>query len=285
MTGSGKTSFISRASGRNDLNIGHNLVSCTQDVQIIEGRIDDRVVHYIDSPGFSDTYLSDTEVLEMIADYLSVAYSGGIKLTGIIYLHPISDRRVTQHSIKNLEMFKKLCGENNLQNVVLATTFWDRVGDVEGGRREVELRENFWSLLLALGAKTARHYGTRQSAVDIVSTLLGNKPFYVQLQEEMGRGHKSLKDTSAGQEVMLELQRIKEKHERELADMREVMKVHNEEENKAAQAALEDHYKKMLKDMERTLADEKRMNAEAVRSLQDRIDALEKQGRGPCTVM
>lgn len=29
MTGSGKTTFISKVSGRNDLNIGHDLTSCT----------------------------------------------------------------------------------------------------------------------------------------------------------------------------------------------------------------------------------------------------------------
>ena len=221
----------------------------------------------------------------MIADYLSAAYSGGMKLTGIIYLHPISDRRFTHHAAKNLEMFKKLTGEANLKNVVLTTSMWDKVGEVEGGRREIELRENFWSLLLALGAKTARYDGTHRSAVDVAATLIGNKPFYVQLQEEMGRGHKSLRDTSAGQEVMLELHRLKEKHERELTEMRDMMMRTSAEENKAAKAALENHYKKMLQDMERTLADEKRMNAEAVKSLKERIDALEKRGRGPCTVM
>ena len=221
----------------------------------------------------------------MIADYLSAAYVGGKKLTGIIYLHPISDRRFTQHAIKNLEMFKKLTGDTNLKNVVLTTSMWDKVGEVEGGRREIELRENFWKVLIAMGARTARYHGTQRSAVDVAATLVGNKPFYVQLQEEMGRGHKSLRETSAGQEVMLELQRLKEKHERDLTEMRDMMMRTSAEENKAAKAALEDHYKKMLQDMERTLADEKRMNAEAVKSLKERIDALEKRGGGPCTVM
>ncbi|RYO86514.1 hypothetical protein DL766_003041 [Monosporascus sp. MC13-8B] len=255
----------------------------TQDIAVVETKIGDRVVHFVDTPGFSDTYLSDTEVLELIADYLSAAYSKKMRLTGIIYLHPISDNRFTHQAVRNLEMFKKLTGQQNLKSVVLVTSMWDRVGDVEGGRREVQLREDFWRVLLTLGARTARFDGTPAGARDVAAGLLDNEPFYVQLQEEMGKGHKSLKDTAAGQEIMVELARLREKHERELAEMKELMLRTSAEENKAATAALEDHYKKMLKDMEKTLADERRMNSEAVKSLNERIEALEK--RGKCCVM
>ncbi|RYP48019.1 hypothetical protein DL768_006010 [Monosporascus sp. mg162] len=283
MTGSGKTTFISRVTGRTDLKIGHDLNSCTQDIEVVETEIDGRVVRFVDTPGFSDTYLSDTEVLEMIASYLSKAYSEKMQLTGIIYLHPISDNRFTHHAAKNLEMFKKLTGQQNLKNVVLVTSMWNRVGDVEGGRREVQLRQDYWELLLAFGARMSRFDGTPAAARDVAAALLDNEPFYVQLQEEMGKGHKSLKDTAAGQEIMIELARLREKHERELAEMKELMLRTSAEENKAATAALEGHYKKMLNDMEKTLADERRMNSEAVKSLNERIEALEK--RGKCCVM
>ncbi|KAI1249992.1 hypothetical protein MGN70_008443 [Eutypa lata] len=256
----------------------------TQEIEVVETKIDDRVVRFVDTPGFSDTHLSDTEVLEMIADYLAAAYSQKMQLSGIIYLHPISDNRFTHHMAKNLEMFKKLTGQKNLKNVVLTTSMWDRVGEVEGGRREIQLRENYWNLLLAFGAKMARFDGTADGAREIAATLAANhEPFYVQLQEEMGKGHKSLKDTAAGQEIMQELARLREKHEKELSEMKEMMLRTSAEENKAAAAALETHYKKMLGDMEKTLEDERRMNAEAVNSLNERIEALEK--RGGCCVM
>lgn len=82
---------------------------------------------------------------------------------------------------------------------------------------------------------------------------------------------------------MQELARLREKHEKELSEMKEMMLRTSAEENKAAAAALETHYKKMLGDMEKTLEDERRMNAEAVNSLNERIEALEK--RGGCCVM
>ncbi len=220
----------------------------------------------------------------MIADYLAGAYSKKLRLSGIIYMHPISDNRFTHHAAKNLEMFKQLTGQKNLKNVLLTTSMWDRVGDVEGGRREVELREKYWELLLTFGARTARFDGTAACAREVAATLAGNaEPFYVQLQEEMGKDHKTLKDTSAGREIMHELARLREEHEREIAEMKELMRRTSAEENKAATAILEKHYKEMLSKMEKTLADERRMNAEAVESLNDRIKALE--GRGRCSVM
>ncbi|KAM0256815.1 hypothetical protein ACHAQJ_004767 [Trichoderma viride] len=283
MTGSGKTTFIANATGRTDLKIGHDLTSCTQEIQIVETELDGHTVRFVDTPGFSDTYLSDTEVLEMIADYLAAGYSKELRLSGIIYLHPISDNRVTHHATKNLDMFRKLTGEKNLKNVILTTSMWDKVTPEEGLKREQELKGKFWNVLMAFGAIYSRHDGSTNSAQQIASLFVDYKPFYLQLQEEMGKDNKALKDTAAGKEIMAELSRMKDQHQKELAEMKEVLLRTSAEENKAAVAALEQHYKKMLKGMEKTLSDERRMNEEAVKSLTERISALEK--KGICTVM
>ncbi|POS74034.1 hypothetical protein DHEL01_v207576 [Diaporthe helianthi] len=294
MTGSGKTTFISKVTGRTDLKIGHDLTSCTRDIQVIETKLDGQTVRFVDTPGFSDTNLSDTEVLQMIADYLAVAYKQDIKLSGIIYLHPISDNRVTHHTTKNLDMFRKLTGEKNLKNVTLATTMWDKVTEDDGLRREAELKSKFWALLLAMGANTARvvHQGPNNndaaaagdsSARRIALALLHNKPFYLQLQEEMGKDNKALRDTAAGREVMLELARLKDEHRRELAEMEGVIRS-SAEESRSVVEAMQSHYQTRLGELERTLRDERRMNEDAVRALTDRIQALESRGRG-CVVM
>lgn len=74
VTGSGKSTFINIASGSN-LPVSRSLESCTREVQtsrpfVVNGR----VVTLIDTPGFDDTTRSDTDVLSMIAAYLSNAY-------------------------------------------------------------------------------------------------------------------------------------------------------------------------------------------------------------------
>ncbi|UKZ51740.1 hypothetical protein TrVGV298_005503 [Trichoderma virens] len=290
MTGSGKTTFIANATGRTDLKIGHNLTSCTQEIQIIETTLDGRTVRFVDTPGFSDTYLSDTEVLEMIADYLSAGYSKEMRLSGIIYLHPISDNRVTHHATKNLDMFRKLTGEKNLKNVILATSMWDKVTPEEGLNRELELKNKFWSVFMAFGAQYCRQDTSAKSAKQIASMLMDNEPFYLELQEEMGKDNKALKDTAAGREIMSQLSLLKEQQQRELTEMKEMLLRTAAEENKAALAALEEHYKKMMQGMEKTISDERRMNEEAARSsdekikeLTERIHKLEK--KGTCVVM
>ncbi|XXG96261.1 hypothetical protein Hte_002542 [Hypoxylon texense] len=125
----------------------------TEEIQIVETVLDGRTVRFVDTPGFSDTYLSDSEVLEMIADYLVSAYSQKIRLSGIIYLHSISDNRVTHHATRNLDMFQKLTGKNNLKNVVLTTSMWDEDNEGERVNREQELKTEFWSVPLAFGAQ------------------------------------------------------------------------------------------------------------------------------------
>jgi GTP-binding protein EngB required for normal cell division len=283
MTGSGKTTFISKATGRTDLNIGHQLSSCTRDIQVVETRIDGQRVHFVDTPGFSDTSLSDTDVLQMIADYLAVAYRKEMKLSGIIYLHPISDTRMTHHGVKNLSMFRRLTGEKNLKNVLLVTSKWDQVDAAVGETREAELRDDYWRLLISMGAQTRRHRGTPQSAQDIARSLCANTPFYLQLQEEMGADNKPLRETTAGRELMAEISRIKEDHQREIEEMQHMMR-NSADESKAVIEALRQESRRQQEQLERILRDERNMNEEAVRSLQERINALENR-RGGCTVM
>jgi ankyrin repeat protein len=81
----------------------------------------------VDTPGFDDTYRSDTDVLREIAAWLTDSYSNQVKLKGIIYLYRIMDERMQGSAKRNLFMFKKLCGPKPLNNVNLATTTWSSV--------------------------------------------------------------------------------------------------------------------------------------------------------------
>ena len=52
-----------------------------------------------------------------------------MKNAGIIYLHEITLKHMTDTALKNLDMFRKLCGDDALMKVVLGTTKWGEVGD------------------------------------------------------------------------------------------------------------------------------------------------------------
>ena len=63
--------FINMASN-SCLRVGMGLESCTAGVQLSdEFTLDGRPVILIDTPGFSDTDMSDTDVLKLIATYLA----------------------------------------------------------------------------------------------------------------------------------------------------------------------------------------------------------------------
>ena len=67
-------------------------------------------IHLIDTPGFDDTNYSDADTLKTCANYLGASYANGVRLTGIVYLHRISDSRLGRSSLRTLQMFRKLSG-------------------------------------------------------------------------------------------------------------------------------------------------------------------------------
>jgi hypothetical protein len=182
----------------------------------------------VDTPGFSDTNLSDTEVLRRIAAWMKDTYDDGNLLSGIVYLHRIIDVRMEGPSLKNLRMMKALCGENTLQNVVLATTMWEKVSEGEGLRREEELKQNFWKDMID-GGSTVTRIATESGddARALVRTLLKNKPISTRLQEELHSG-KSLVQTDAGAEIREEMRRLEHRlrveHEYEMAELRDAQR-------------------------------------------------------------
>ena len=66
-------------------------------------------------------------------------YEEGSKLAGVIYVHRISDRRFSGIAGRNFKIFRELCGETSLKNVVLVTNMWSEVSRGIGEAREGEL--------------------------------------------------------------------------------------------------------------------------------------------------
>src|SRR5271156_2025823 len=141
----------------------------------------------IDTPGFGDGYRTDEEVLQDIASCMQFTYEHGMKLTGIIYLHRITDPIMTHSAMRDLTMFRKLCGKGPLKNVVLTTSFWDGVNPAEGEARELKLRDmpELWNDMIAEGSQMARFQNSRDSALGIIATLTGREKVTLDIQREM----------------------------------------------------------------------------------------------------
>jgi len=225
MTGVGKSTLINYFSDE-PVSIGHTLEACTGKVEIFPSTLPDKTkLFLVDTPGFDDTYRSDTDILGEVANWLNDAYAEKIQLTGIIYLHRISDVRLGQAAMKNLRMFKALCGEDGLPSVVLATTRWANVSPEDGIMRETQLKENpnMWKRMIARGSRVWRQDGDDKTALEIIQYLISIKrPVTLKIQEEMGQGA-TLDETAAGQEVHAELEKQRQKYEKKLEELRQEM--------------------------------------------------------------
>jgi hypothetical protein len=199
----------------------------TQQVQVHTFRHGKSVVHLIDTPGFDDTYRSDSDVLKDLAYWLSISYKEkNIKLTGIVYLHRITDVRMSGNAFKNLRTFKKMCGNQSMSSVVLATTMWSGVTPDEGAIRETDLRDTaeFWGDMLKEGSAMYRHTNDIHSALNIITHLINRKTTTVLgLQKEMVDLKRALDDTEAGREVEGEMIKQRQMFERKLKGAQEEM--------------------------------------------------------------
>ncbi|KAG7092042.1 hypothetical protein E1B28_008423 [Marasmius oreades] len=226
-TGSGKSTFINKACDAG-MAVGNDLESCTQSIEVSKSfTMGGRTVYMIDTPGFDDTNKSDADVLKEIALYLAESYKNGIQLSGVLYLHRITDNRVSGVTRRNMMMFQQLCGFNAMSNVIIVTTMWQKLENQdEGARREQQLgaKSIFLKQALEGGAQLIRHpQNTKESARAVISKLLAKDPVTLQIQKEMVDEKKTLTESAAGSYLNNELREQIKKHEEELKNLREEM--------------------------------------------------------------
>ncbi|KAH9224083.1 P-loop containing nucleoside triphosphate hydrolase protein [Leptodontidium sp. 2 PMI_412] len=200
VTGTGKSYFVNQLKG-GAVAEGATLDSCTAVCQIVETRIGDTNVAVVDCPGFDDSTKSDTEILTMISELVTMQYNIGMKLWGIVFLHRITDVRFQGSANNVLSLFQQLVGDEALSNVVLATTQWSKVKTEDMPAailREQQLRDQYWSDMLSKNSMTTRFEGNKASAEAIVARLVGRNHVVLQLQRELIDGKKSLGKTGAG---------------------------------------------------------------------------------------
>ena len=116
------------------------------------------------------------------------------KLSGLIYVQRISDPRFSGLSSRNLRMFRKLCGTENFQNVVVLTTYWDQLPTWEGDQREQQLKSNYFARLVEGGARFMRHDRTVESTRKVLRHIMPMPLTPPQIQTEIRAGGKKLSE-------------------------------------------------------------------------------------------
>jgi len=250
-TGSGKSTFINTVSGSQKMAVGKELHSCTKHIMDTRFTIDGHNVRLVDTPGFSDTELSDTEILKRIAEWLQLSYESGIKLHGIVYLHKLTNDKMIGSAKRNLQMFRLLVGRKGLHNVILASTKASEVSTrAEANYRHSQLETVYWKDMIENGSSVRNYDGQLSSAEQIIRDILRNHPETLQIQWELVKKGKALEDTAAGslinaeaaevrrkaEEEKRELERQYEEEQRQMLAERKREKQHAESEKRELQA-------------------------------------------------
>ena len=224
-TGTGKSSFIKallRDAPRRPV-VGESLQSCTAGVECFSYRDHaGRRCFLIDTPGLDDSRLSDAEVLTRIAYFLMDLLHKGLQIHGVIFIHRITDVRLSGSSVKTAEIIKLICGEHFRGTVAFVTSMWDLVVDTDAAiRREHELLRHpqFWGSMCPVSNRRAfRIHGKSDlPAQKVISWCFDSgkvsldDPPMLQLVKELRSGQ-LVSATDAGQFIGGELSKQRRRH-------------------------------------------------------------------------
>ncbi|KAF5351182.1 hypothetical protein D9756_008403 [Leucocoprinus leucothites] len=233
-TGSGKSTFIRTVTGvanYDDNEVGHRLMSATSEISALRITFTNRHntnLVLVDTPGFNDTNKSDYHVLETIVQWFRRMHerkrdSGAnekptkLRISGILYLHRITDIRLKGSILKNFEMFQKLCGEKFYDRVVITTTMWPNKDDSgfdpeeeeDCRNRDQQLKEKYWKFMVTSGSRVCSFTGNPESARGIINQVVDAErenqrrlhERIVLIQQEIVNEAKSIPRTRAGRHL------------------------------------------------------------------------------------
>ncbi|KAF9042401.1 hypothetical protein BJ165DRAFT_1349097, partial [Panaeolus papilionaceus] len=158
-TGAGKSRFIEALAGEGQsLGIAKDqLAGFTQEVTgykvknaIVKWQFLTFTLYLIDTPGFSDSKISELELITKVRKWMTDQRVG--RLYGVLYLSPITDTRVPGSKRRTIKMIQSLLGGKVFNCVTIVTTRWDRVcnpqAEMSAETKFVQLRDDIWQVLL-----------------------------------------------------------------------------------------------------------------------------------------
>ncbi|KAH9898703.1 hypothetical protein F4778DRAFT_792718 [Xylariomycetidae sp. FL2044] len=182
---------------------------------------------------------------------LNDSFSSKVMLNGIIYLHRISDRKFPNSAHRYNSIFKFLCRDDPIKNVVIATTMWDVTPPEEAQERDQQLMSNEKSFgyMISKGSTPRRHYNTVETARSITRQRAG---------QELNRGTEKERAQIAAQLKLID------KHDKDMAE------VH-------AAISQEKLHQERLERLERRQQQQSDMHPQEMRKRDEATRALEKE--------
>ncbi|KAF9450903.1 hypothetical protein P691DRAFT_423575 [Macrolepiota fuliginosa MF-IS2] len=259
--GSGKSHFIDVLTRQPGQQISQATHTDGVQVTLIQDYYGGYNLALVDLPGFDDVNRNDLEILYVTSEWLRRTYQNKIRLTGILYMHRITDSRMGVTSLKSLRFLGEICGDAAMTQVTLVTTMWDRLQGTEVGEsREGELRKYFWKTMLDKGSQMGRFSNTNESGKAIVDGVIlrTSKREALLLQQELVDLGKRPGETGAGQVLYLSLQQLLDEQRATMEKLAAHMEGQN---NPHLLEGLRKEHKRIEQDMQKALDDVRRLKA------------------------
>ena len=179
-------------------------------------------------------------------------------------------------------MFRQLCGDSTLKNVVLVTNMWGKVAHDVGEARERELVNKHFKAAFDKGAQLARHDNTAQSSHDIVRRIMENDPTAFQIQREIVEEGRSIDNTAAGEVVSEQMNKLIKHHEAEMEFLREELRRALDSRDELTRAELDGATRELQEQMEKMKAESEAMVSrfnEEKRKVDEMIDQMRREDR------
>lgn len=196
-------------------------------------------------------------------------------------MHNISILRVGGIAKSNFHIFRKICGDKSLKNVVIVTNQWSKLTEDEGMRRVAQLAsmDDYFKAALEKKARMMHHTrDTVESVHEVIRAIIENHPVPLIIQEELVTENKPINETGAGQEVDKKIAMLVAEYEKKIKEQldaaEEARKLKDEE---TRQEQLEEKAKNEEK-LNR-IRDENAKHAEQYRVLQSQMRAVEESNK------
>ena len=276
VTGVGKSTFIQYCTGQH-VDIGDNLKPCkpsnasmrspsplthvfagTKKVETYQ--IPGTDIYLLDTPGFDDPVMSDTEILQNITSFLEDCRADDVQIMGALYIHPITETKMKRSGLTNLLMFRKIVGKDNMHNIRLVTTKWtheprDRH---ESNEHQLATSEEYWKPLLDAGAEMVRFEDSWASAMEILRPLVQGEDFTPRLLEEVDQGL-SVPDTGAGQVISDKVDEALRARSKEIAEFLAAQQQAEREKDAAYASLLSQERQAREADRERLVEEQRKL--------------------------
>ena len=149
-------------------------------------------------------------------------YKIGFRLSGVIYIHHASGNHSDKTPGHSFNMFRKICGESTLDDVVIITN--TRKDDLQATRRARgrELHSDSSEPTLDGGSRIVQYDDTAESAHVIIRMIVAGQPIVLRIQRELVDENNDIVDTIAGKTIGQELDELIRRCQRKETDIRDV---------------------------------------------------------------